>query len=153
MATAFTNAQVTTANKNTGPRGLDPTKKPGQGTLMLQIQRVNFDQIATDTSTALAANDTFQVYQCKAGEVILIAGVKGVKVTTGACTIDLGFTGGTVDYFMDGFTASSLTGHTLSAGGDGMFCTTATTETVDLKTLTTSGAGGIVDVWFLIARI
>jgi hypothetical protein len=148
MATAYTNAQVV---DNSGqPRGYKLDKR---GILKVYVQRVNFDAIATGTGVALAANDTFQVFNVRAGETVLNAGIKVNTVTTGASVLDLGFTGGTVDFFVDGFAANSATGHTATTVTDGYFTTTATTETIDLKTLTASGAGGVVDVFMVVLRI
>jgi hypothetical protein len=152
MATAYTKAQIDAVKL---PGHLDPVKKPGRGVLHLKVQTLDFDAIATSTGVALAADDTFDAIILEAGEVAITAGIRVDQVTTGACTMDLG-DGTSLDWFVDGQAANDLTGtYTKTDGyaqGD-LFAPPTATRTIQLKTLTASGAGGIVTVWALVARI
>lgn len=145
--TAFTLAQVYASNP--APRGYKA------GPFRLDVQRINFDQIATDTAVALAHSDTYAAYQIRKNQQIMNAGIKVLKVATAAATISLGFTSGTVDYFLDDMRMDSLTGHTIAetnAGRRGYCNTSVGTETIDI--LEDSGAqtlaGCIIDLWFFI---
>jgi len=149
MATAFTRANLAASKQNVVNH--DPTKKPGRGVLHMRKCRVDFDAIATTTGTALAANDTFQVFDVAPGDVIIAAGGNVITATTGACVIDLGFTGGDVDMLMDGLVANDTS---LPACTRGILHPVyiATSDTVDALTLTASGAGGVVEFWMLVYR-
>lgn len=151
MATAFTNAQVVEAGGQ--PRNYKIGGEGAKNSLTVYVQRINFDLIATQTGSALAANDTFQVFTIRPNEIILAAGIKVNTATTGASVGDLGFTGGVVDFFVDGHVLNSTTGHGGTTVMDGYFCTSASTETMDLLTLTASGAGGSLDVYYVALRI
>jgi hypothetical protein len=132
---------------------IDPTKKPGRGILHFKVFHIEWDKIFTRFGTTSTANDVFQCIPVAAGETIVAAGVAIYDATTGAATGDLGFTGGTLDYFIDGLALNDIAD---PASTDGYFdgpryCATA--DTIDLKTLTAGGAGGKGYVWALIARI
>ena len=150
MATNFTKAQVDSSGVAT--RDIDPTKKPGRGTLHLRTIRLDFDAIATATGTAVAVNDTYQCFDLTAGDIVLSAGMRPVKVTTAACVGDLGFTSGDVDVLVDGCALNDLS---LPAYTRGLLhpIVSNANDTIDFKAISQSPAGGIVDVWVLIARI
>ncbi|MHA2064411.1 MAG: hypothetical protein ACXABY_08530 [Candidatus Thorarchaeota archaeon] len=133
----------------------DPTKKPGRGILVLRTQIINFDLLATSTGVALSASDTFQALNVYAGEIVIAAGINNITATTAAASYNLGFTGGVTDFFLDGSAANDIT---LPAATDGYFdgpfyCVTA--DTIDV--LEAGGAqtcaGGVIEVWALIARL
>jgi hypothetical protein len=148
MATTFTSAILTAAKVI--PKNFDPTKKPGRSQLIVRQAHMNFDDIATNTGTALAANDVFQCFNVSAGETVISAGVNILKVATGACDIDLGMTD--VDGFVDGVEANDVTETVKAARGVLLPCYIYSNDTVDIITLTASGAGCIADIWALILR-
>jgi len=151
MATAFTIANVLSS----GVRVLnhDPTKKPGRGTLFFRSVRLDFDAIATSTGTAVAVNDTYQLFDVAVGDIILMAGINVITACTAAMTADIGFTGSIVDHFMDGFACNAVTmAPTVTTCLDSpVYISTA--DTLDLIALAQSPAGGVIEVWALIGRI
>ena len=151
MATAFTLANLTSSGIT--HKNIDPTKKPGRGHLHLRSVRLDFDAIATATGSALAANDTFQLFDLAVGDIVMIVGINVLTATTGAATVDVGFTGSTVDHFIDGYTVNATTmAPTVTTCLDSpVYITTA--DTLDLITLGQSGAGGVIEVWALIGRL
>ena len=153
MATAFTNAQLTTAGmKETNH---DPTKKPGRSSLFVRTVTVNFDNLATSTGTALAADDTFQVMNLQPDEFVIAAGIKVLTVATGAADLDLGFvtTGQTafIEALIidDADIVPTQTGTMIQNG----VAIGSTSDTLDILTTTVSCAGAVIKVWALIARI
>ena len=65
---------------------------------------INFADITTAKGSAVAANDTVEVFTIPAGTLVENAGVQCIVVDNAtALTLDLGFTGGDVDEFVDGF--------------------------------------------------
>lgn len=147
MATVFTFAQTQAT--------FGPPRAYKAGPFRLDVVRCNFDQLAIDTGQALAHTDSYPLYQVRQNQQIICSGAKVLKVATGAATASLGFTGGTVDYFMDDMAVNSLTGHTAAMTNvRGPYCNTnAGDETIDLLEdgAAASLAGCILDVWFFIA--
>jgi len=153
MATAFTLANMDTSKFDI--KNSDPTKKPGRGMLHVRSRVINFDTLATATGTALAHSDTYQVFDLAPGDIIIAAGVNILTAATAAATLDLGFTGGTVDYFVDGLAANDTT---LPSQTDGYFNGPAYISAADTLDLKEAGgaqtlAGCVAQVWALIARI
>lgn len=145
MATAWTNAQVVAGS------GIEKEIQISKDVVIRSIT-VNFDKIASVSGTALAVNDTFPCLNVRAGETILLAGVNVLTATTAAATGDLGFTGGVVDYFVDGIALNDTTFPSITTSFDGaMYIPSA--DTIDLISLSQSPAGGKIKVWALIARI
>ena len=150
MATAWTKSQVTAASGQ--DEHIDPTRKPGRGMLHIRKSILDFDKIASEAGGSLAVNDTFQAINVNAGETILLAGINVLTAATAAATGDLGFTGGVVDYFVDGIALNDITFPSITTSFDGgMYI--ASNDTIDLIALGQSPAGGKIEVWALIARI
>lgn len=145
MATAWTKAQVVAGNS------LEKEIKISKD-LVIRSQVIDFDRVASIASGSLAVNDTFQCLDVKAGETILQAGINVLTATTAAATGDLGFTGGVVDYFVDGIALNDTTFPSITTSLDGSMYI-ASADTIDLISLSQSPAGGKVKVWALIARI
>ena len=150
-AYAYTIADI----KSAGSRILnhDPTKKPGRGTLFFRSIRLDFDAIASKMNKTLTANDTFQLFDLAVGDIVLLVGMNVITATTGAADCDIGYTGSTVDYHLNGYitNATTMAPTTGLPTGGPTYITTA--DTLDLITKTSTGAGGIVEVWALIGRI
>ena len=90
MATTFTVAQMAYM-----PTSMDVPTVRGMGgkkVVFLRSKIVDFDNLATLTSQALAHSDIYPVLQVKAGELILNAGVDILTAATAAATLDMGFT-------------------------------------------------------------
>lgn len=148
---AYTVANLTTSGIT--PKNQDPTTKPGRGTLFIRSVRLDFDAIATATGVALAADDTFQCFHIAIGETILMAGMNILTATTGAMDANLGFTGSTTDHFVDGYITNAITvAPTVTTCLDSPIYFNAA-DTLDLLCTTASGAGGVITVWALIARM
>ena len=147
MATAWTRAQVVAAG------GYQKESKMSKD-VVIRSQIMNFDSIASLASGSLAHSDTFQCLDVKAGETILMAGINVLTAASGAAVADLGFTGGTVDHFIDGLVMNdtSLPSNTTCLDAP-MYIASA--DTIDLleSGASASLAGCKAIVWALIARI
>lgn len=116
----------------------------------LVIRHITF---AFNSIGSVAASDTYQCLNLRAGEVVLMAGIVVQTATTAAATGDLGFVGGTADHFCDGMPLNATTLPTPTKGeGDGPVWI-ATADTLDLTLNAQSPAGGRIKVWALIARM
>lgn len=154
MATAFTNAQVVAGSGQPQHHKIDTN---GRNIMTIKSQIVNFDGIATASGVALALSDTYQALNIEAGETVITAGVQILKVATGAADIDLGFTGGNEDEFVDGINADSVS----SASNSGSLLDTvhniyfAAADTIDILEASAGAslAGCVVKVWALVVRI
>jgi len=100
--------------------------------------------------TALAATDSLAVLHIPAKTLILAAGIDVTTAETTSSTLDLGYTGGDVDAWVDGLDPTSIT----SAGGLGTLMTTAvstnyhhTADTLDLLFLTALQDTSVMRVW------
>jgi len=100
--------------------------------------------------TALAANDSLAVLHIPAKTLILAVGIDVTTAETTASTIDIGYTGGDVDAWVDGFDPTSIT----SAVGLGALMTTAaatnyhaTADTLDMLFLTALQDTSVMRVW------
>lgn len=145
MATAHTIANVV--------EGMGPAKQFNiNKNLYIRVQTLNFDKIATAAGSTLAANDTFQIMPLRAGETVLQVGVQVLTASTDAATADIGFTGGDVDFFVDG---AALNDTTFPAGAGGVYMPMymAAADTLDMITLSESAAGGVCKVFAIIAKI
>jgi len=105
---------------------------------------------AADSLTALAATDSLAVLHIPAKTLILAVGVDCTTANTAASTIDIGYTGGDVDAWVDGFDTASAT----SAVGLGTLMTTAvatnyhhSADTLDMLFLTALQQESIMRVW------
>jgi len=100
--------------------------------------------------TALAANDSLAVLHIPAKTLILAVGIDVTTAETTASTIDIGYTGGDVDAWIDGFDPTSVG----SAVGLGTLMTTAaatnyhhTADTLDMLFLTALQDTSVMRVW------
>ena len=105
---------------------------------------------AADSLTALAATDSLAVLHIPAKTLILAVGVDCTTANTAASTIDIGYTGGDVDAWVDGFDTASAT----SAVGLGTLMTTAvatnyhhSADTLDMLFITALQQESIMRVW------
>ena len=150
MATAFTVAQIASAGSRVVNH--DPTKKPGRGTLFFRSVRLDFDAIGSAVG-AVAVNDTYQLFDVAVGDIILMAGINVITACTAAMTADIGFTGSIVDHFIDGFACNAVTmAPAVTTCLDSPVYISAA-DTLDLKAVAQSPAGGVIEVWALIGRI
>jgi len=120
----------------------------------LQEVTLNFPEIIVDRAaaslTALAATDSLAVLHIPAKTLILAVGVDCTTVNTAASTIDIGYTGGDVDAWVDGFDTAAGG----SAVGLGTNMTTAIStnyhnaaDTLDVLFLTALQAQSIMRIW------
>jgi len=100
--------------------------------------------------TALAANDSLAVLHIPAKTLILAVGIDVTTAETTTSTIDIGYTGGDVDAWIDGFDPTSVG----SAVGLGTLMTTAaatnyhhTADTLDMLFLTALQDTSVMRVW------
>lgn len=120
------------------------------------LQQVDLDFVAITAArlaaglTALAANDSLQVLHIPAKTLILAAGIDVTTAEATTSTLDLGYTGGDVDAWIDGFDPTSVT----SAVGLGALMTTAVAtnyhhaaDTLDLLFLTAPQDTSVMRVW------
>lgn len=120
---------------------------------------INFADITTAKGSAVAAADTVEAITVPAGTAILAAGLQCMVVDNAtALTLDLGFTGGDVDEFVDGFDHAAAAAGDYSASLDTVPAITvvgATADTIDLliATLTDAPTAGQVRVWALLVDI
>jgi hypothetical protein len=129
----------------------------GNGQIVFKKQTMNFANIATAASSAtLAASDTFQTMNVRAGDIVLAAGfnIAASSTATASCDFDLGFTGGDVDGFIDGIEADDAT-PTVVGAPFGLLSGTrvASKDTLDLLCLTAAPGTGVMDVWAIILRV
>ena len=121
----------------------------------LQQVDLNFVTIVADrvtnSLTALAATDSLAVLHIPAKTLILAAGIDLTTVNTAASTIDLGYTGGDVDAWVDGFDCQTAA---TSAVGLGVLMTTAaatnyhhSADTLDMLFITAAQEQSVMRVW------
>jgi len=117
---------------------------------------IDFADALTAKGSALAAADTIECIVVPAGTMILAAGLQTVAVDDATTlTLDLGFTGGDVDEFVDGYDQAAASAGGWSASLDtvpGITAPAATADTIDLllATLTGTLTVGEVRVWALL---
>jgi len=120
----------------------------------LQQVDLNFVTIVADrvtnSLTALAATDSLAVLHIPAKTLILAAGIDITTANTAASTLDLGYTGGDVDAWVDGVNAAVAS----SAVGLGVLMTTAAAtnyhhaaDTLDLLFITAAQEQSVMRVW------
>lgn len=119
---------------------------------------INFADITTAKGSAVAAADTVEAITVPAGTAILAAGLECMIVDNAtALTLDLGFTGGDVDEFVDGFDHAAAAAGAYSASLDTVpgITVLGTADTIDLliATLTDAPTVGQVRVWALLVDI
>lgn len=120
---------------------------------------INFADVTTAKGSAIAASDTIEAIAVPAGTLILNAGVQCIIPDNAtALTLDLGFTGGDVDEFVDGFDHAAAAAGAYSAylATDPQWIAPITTaDTIDLliATLTDAPTVGQVRVWALLVDV
>jgi len=120
---------------------------------------INFADITTAKGSAVAAADTVEAITVPAGTLILNAGVQCIVVDNAtALTLDLGFTGGDVDEFVDGYDHAAATAGAYSAylaTDPQWIAPVATADTIDLliASLTDAPTTGTVRVWALLCDV
>jgi len=106
----------------------------------------------TAGATAFATGDSLAVIQLPAKTLVLAAGIDVTTADGTASTVDLGFTGGDVDAWVDGVDANSVG----SAVGLGTLtvtvatCYNAAAETLDLLMLTAPQDASVMRVWAVV---
>jgi len=99
---------------------------------------------AADSLTALAATDSLAVLHIPAKTLILAVGVDCTTANTAASTIDIGYTGGDVDAWVDGFSAVGLGTNMTTAIATNYH---ATADTLDMLFITALQAQSKMRVW------
>jgi hypothetical protein len=128
------------------------TSDGGGAKIMMESVRIDFDAFATANSVALAVSDTYQVFDIKAGETVLVCGFNVVTAATGASDMDLGLTGGDVDGFIDGIEANDAS-PTVVAAPFGLLSGTTFSSADTLDILEVTGAqtlaACVCDFWVI----
>ena len=113
---------------------------------------IDYAKALAEKGTALAASDTIEALSIPAGTITLYAGVQCIvpdNATT--LTLDLGYTGGTVDHWVDGFdhAAAAANAYSGTIAGDGVVGPSATATKISLlfATLTGTLSVGKTRVW------
>ena len=119
---------------------------------------IDFAEMLVAKGSALASSDTVEAIVVPAGTRILDAGIQTLVVDDATTlTLDLGFTGGTVDHFVDGYDQAAAAAGDYSASDSNAIIAAqfvgATADTIDLlfATLTGTLTVGKVRVWAILA--
>ena len=119
---------------------------------------VDFAEAVTTKGTALAQGDVIQALSIPAQSLILSGGLQVLTArvgTTTDLTLDVGFTGGDVDAFVDGydFDAAAVGAHaTTVVANFPQHLVAADTVDILLTTMTGTLTGGKVRLWAWIAE-
>lgn len=113
---------------------------------------------ATTKGSAIAQGDVIEALNVPAKTVVMAAGIEVITAMTGTstdATIDVGFTGGDVDNFVDGFDLDGASAGALSGNGVQEPIVVSTADTVDILVATQTGTitGGKVRIWAVVADI
>lgn len=109
--------------------------------------------------SALAATDTIECLTIPAGTLVMKAGIQCIAVDDATTlTLDLGYTGGDVDEFVDGFdhaaaAAGAYSAYLATDPLHGVPTTTADTIDLLLATLTGTLTVGKTRVWALLCNV
>lgn len=119
---------------------------------------IDLAAVVTAKGSAIAQADVIECMAIPAGTMVLAAGVECITAMTGTstdATVDLGFTGGDVDNYVDGFDLDAATAGTFSAAGvtEPIMC--GTSDTLDLLVVTQTGTvlTGEFRVWALVVDV
>jgi hypothetical protein len=157
MATAFTRAQISGGglSQYSAPVSVHRWRSGTGGDLLFMQTRIDFDALATATGTALALSDTYQIFDVRAGDIVVFMGFDIETVATAAATIDIGFTGGDTDGFIDGITANDAS-PTVVTAPFGLLSGTRIASADTIDALEKSGAqtlaGAVIRFWAIIIR-
>ena len=103
-------------------------------------------------ATAFATGDSLAVMQLPAKTLVLAAGIDVTTADGTASTVDLGFTGGDVDAWVDGANANAV-GSAVGLGTNTVTiatCYNAAAETLDLLMLTAPQDNSVMRVWAVV---
>jgi hypothetical protein len=120
---------------------------------------ISFADVTAAKGSAIAASDTIEAISVPAGTLILNAGLQCIVPDNAtALTLDLGFTGGDVDEFVDGFDHAAAAAGAYSAylaTDPQWIAPTTSADTIDLliATLTDAPTTGTVRVWALLCDV
>jgi hypothetical protein len=126
----------------------------GKDVIFLRSKILDFDNLATLTSQALATGDIYPTLGVKAGELILNAGVDVLTVATAAAQFDLGFTTDSADGLLSVKLANDASFTTKTAVGALLPLYMSANDNVDLleTSAAQSLAGCVARVWILVAK-
>lgn len=121
-------------------------------------QEVDFEAAVTSKGSALASSDVIEAVNIPADSLVLAAGMKVTEVHAGTSTdtaFDLGFTGGNVDNFVDGFDfdGASLGDTAWLNTQTGVLVSTADTLDILIQAMTGTTTGGKIWVWALVVDV
>jgi len=120
---------------------------------------IDMADAVTEKGSALAQADVIQVLSLPANTLILAGGVEAITEHAGTSTdltLDMGFTGGDVDAFVDGWDYDGAAVGAYAGPVSANFPQVLTAaDTVDLLFVTMTGTttGGIVRVWAWVADL
>jgi hypothetical protein len=120
---------------------------------------IDFADVLAAKGSALAANDTIEALTVPAGTLVLKAGIQTIAVDDATTlTLDMGFTGGDVDEFVDGYDQAAAVAGAYSAylATDPVHIVPITTaDTIDVlfATLTGTLTVGKIRVWALMVDV
>lgn len=107
---------------------------------------IDWAQALAAKGTALAASDTVEAISVPAGTVVLSAGLQCIVPDNAtALTMDLGYTGGTVDHWVDGFdhgaASAGAYGFQVTSGiiGDGPVAPQSSAQVISVLLATLTG--------------
>ena len=113
---------------------------------------LDFAARVTAGATAFATGDSLAVIQLPAKTLVLAAGIDVTTADGTASTVDLGFTGGDVDAWIDGADANAV-GSEVGLGTLTVTvatCYNAAAETLDLLMLTAPQDASVMRVWAVV---
>lgn len=129
----------------------------------MYLMKVNLDFAAITTArsaaslTALAATDSLAVLQIPAKTYVVAVGIDVTTADGTASTVDLGYTGGDVDAWIDGHDANAIgsagPAHVLSAAtpdaeiGHSFGRYHATADTIDMLMITAPQDASVMNIW------
>jgi hypothetical protein len=157
MAYAFTRAHISGGGPSqySAPVSVHRWRSGTGGDLLFMQTRIDFDALATATGQALAHSDTYQIFDVRAGDVVVFMGFDIETVATGAADMDIGLTGGDTDGFIDGIEANDAS-PTVVAAPFGLLSGTrfASADTIDVleKSGAQTLAGCVCRFWAIIIR-
>lgn len=121
---------------------------------------IDYAEALTAKGSALASSDTIEALVLPVGTVVLACGVEQIVAgNSTTLTLDVGFTGGDVDEFVDGFDAQAeavgVYSPALDTASPQFYVIGATGDTIDVlfATLTGTLSAGKVRVWAVIADV
>lgn len=147
---------MTTGTVGTVTNGITANQTTSPIRMMSTV--VDFAAATTSKGSALAANDVLQVLDIPANSQVMMAGFHVLTAMTGTSTnlaLDLGFTGGDVDNFCDGFdydgaSVGDVSTRGIPATASETFITATDTLDILIQAQTGTFTGGKVRVWAIV---